>query len=239
VLGPERGVTLESRFPGLGGVQVAWQAAPRTAYDDDGGLDFDALYPSEAPEACAVAFSVFESAEPGRGFLRTHGAARVRWNGAAPAADGSVRIERGRNLLLVRSSRDERAGWRLAAQLTDLKGEPMHVLANDLTRLLDGYAALASNTQRQPGKGPIDRLVTLRFRAASDASEVAVLGTFNAWVPVGLQRQPDGTWQRELRLTPGTYAYKLLVDGRLRPDPEAHKSEPDGFGGRNSVLIVR
>ena len=79
----------------------------------------------------------------------------------------------------------------------------------------------------------------LRFRTPSAAQEVAVLGTFNAWVPVELQRQPDGTWQRELRLTPGRYAYKLLVDGRLRPDPEANSSEPDGFGGRNSLLIVR
>ena len=104
--------------------------------------------------------------------------------------------------------------------------------------MLDGYAALHNSPARVAGTGPIDRLVTLRFRAASDAQDVAVLGTFNSWVPVGLQRQPDGTWQRELRLTPGTYAYKLLVDGRLRPDPEAGKTEPDGFGGRNSVLVV-
>ena len=239
MLGPERGVTLESRFPGIAGAQVAWQTAPRSAYDDDGALDFDALYPNDFPAVCAVAFSVFESPEPGRAIVHTEGAARVRWNGVAPAADGSVRIERGRNLLLVRACRDEHGGWRLGVQLTDLQGEPLHVVANDLARLMNGYAALETNAPLTPGKGPVDRLVTLRFRPASDAQEVAVLGTFNAWVPVELQRQPDGTWQRELRLTPGTYAYKLLVDGRLRPDPEAHKFEPDGFGGRNSVLIVR
>jgi hypothetical protein len=68
---------------------------------------------------------------------------------------------------------------------------------------------------------------------------VAVLGAFNAWVPVELDQTGNGDWRRDLLLKPGRYPYKLLVDGQLKPDPAAERFEPDGFGGRNSLLIVK
>ncbi len=237
-LPPEKGVTLQSHFNGLGGTQIAWQAVPPVALDVDGWLDFDALYPNTPGDACACAITVFEAAEPGPATLHTDGAVRYLWNGAAGKPGGTVRLERGRNVLVARSCRGPN-GWGLRVQLADAQGEPLHTVANDLARLLDGYTGLATAAPRTTATGPVDRLVTLRFRAASSASEVAVLGSFNAWVPAGLDRQPDGSWQRDLRLSPGRYAYKLLVDGHLRPDPASHDFEPDGFGGRNSLLIVR
>jgi hypothetical protein len=148
-----------------------------------------------------------------------------------------VQLERGRNTLLARSANGAH-GWRLRAAVTTPDGEPLRILANDLDRLLEGFDRLGQAAWRRPGEQPTDRLVTLRYRTGK-AADVAVLGVFNAWVPQTLARQPDGTWLRDLRLLPGRYAYKLLVDGRLRPDPEATASEPDGFGGRNSLLIVR
>jgi hypothetical protein len=179
---------------------------------------------------------VLEASEAGTGTLRVDGAARVRWNGEAPAADGDVRIDRGRNTLLVRACSSGGA-WRLRVGLHDRLDEPLRILANDLARLVDGYASLGKLAPRARTQ-VTDRLVTMRFQGRS-AREVAILGAFSAWVPLGLERQPDGVWQRQLRLTPGRYAYKLLVDGRLGPDPAAGSSEPDGFGGRNSLLIVR
>jgi hypothetical protein len=234
-LAPENGVALEARYPGLDGTQIAWQAVPDDAYDADGGLDLDALLPRQGRTACACAFTVLESAEVGAARLVATGADRMRWNGIAPAAGGRVRVERGHNLLLVRSC--SRGGeWRLGVELTDERGAALHVLANDLERLLNGYAALVTAApQRRAGK--VDRVVTLRFDGS--AGDVDVLGSFNAWVPLDLQRQPDGTWERDLRLSPGRYAYKLLVDGKLRTDPSASAFESDGFGGRNSLLIVR
>jgi len=235
-LAPENGVSLEARYQGMGGTQIAWQAVPDDAYDGDGALDLDAVLARPGRNACACAFTVLESAEAGTARIDAVGAQRVRWNGVAPAAGGMVRVERGRNLLLVRTCSSADADWRLRVALVDDRGAPLHILANDLVRLLNGYAALITAAPHKRG-GPVDRVVTLRFAGA--ATDVDVLGSFNSWVPLDLQRQPDGTWQRDLRLSPGRYAYKLLVDGKLRSDPEAPAFEADGFGGRNSLLIVR
>ena len=236
-LPPENGVDLEARFPGAGGVQMAWQAAPPEGYDADGALDLEALFPGVPAPACAVTFTVIESQLASLAQLQVEGATRVRWNGRPVGTDGRIQLEQGRNTLLARTCSGPE-GWRLRATLLGPDGEPLRVLANDLARLLDGFDRLGKAAWRRPGEQPTDRLVTLRYRTGM-AAEVAVLGVFNAWVPQTLARQPDGTWLRDLRLMPGRYPYKLLVDGRLRPDPEAPASEPDGFGGRNSLLIVR
>jgi hypothetical protein len=212
--------------------------APRDAYDRDGGLDLGALFPDVQRDASACAFSVVESPEVAPVVLRATGGARMMWNGELVPPDGKVRLDSGRNTLLVRS-RSDPAGWRVLVELRDPRGQPLRVLANDLARLLDGYAEL-ERAQRTAGRGePSDRIVVLSFQGAIPAQEVAVLGSFNAWVPQEFERQPDGSWRSTLRLAPGRYSYKLLVDGRLRPDPAAASTEPDGFGGRNSLLIVR
>ena len=235
-LAPENGVSLEARYKGANGEQVAWQAVPDDAYDAEGALDFDALLLRPGRATCACAFTVLEAAAAGSARIEVEGGERVRWNGVAPEA-GHVRVERGRNLLLVRSCiGDARTPWRLSVDLVDDHGQPLAILANDLVRLLNGYSTLMTAAPQKRG-GPVDRVVTLRF--AGSAADVDVLGSFNAWVPLDLQRQPDGSWQRELRLSPGRYAYKLIVDGKLRSDPEAPAFEADGFGGRNSLLIVR
>ena len=47
-----------------------------------------------------------------------------------------------------------------------------------------------------------------------------------------------GQWIKELALSPGIYEYQYVVDGRWVNDPQAVKSTPNPFGGRNSVLVV-
>ena len=48
----------------------------------------------------------------------------------------------------------------------------------------------------------------------------------------------DGRWFKELALPPGTYEYRLLVDGEWMSDPLAGETAPNPFGGVNSVLKV-
>ena len=40
----------------------------------------------------------------------------------------------------------------------------------------------------------------------------------------------------ELALPPGTYEYRLVVDGEWIADPSAKETVPNPFGGVNSVL---
>ena len=75
------------------------------------------------------------------------------------------------------------------------------------------------------------------------AQKVAVTGDFNDWnadgVPLKAAGKP-GLWEAELRLPPGVYSYNFIVDGELLvPDPNAANQMPDGYGGTNSLLLVK
>ena len=75
------------------------------------------------------------------------------------------------------------------------------------------------------------------------AKQVAVTGDFNDWnvdgVPMQAAGKP-GMWTTELRLPPGVYSYNFIVDGEiLLPDPDAPNQMPDGYGGTNSILLVK
>ncbi len=75
------------------------------------------------------------------------------------------------------------------------------------------------------------------------AQKVAVTGDFNGWdsggVPLRRSGKP-GLWETDLRLKPGAYSYNFVVDGEtLVPDPNASNQAPDGYGGTNSILLVK
>lgn len=75
------------------------------------------------------------------------------------------------------------------------------------------------------------------------AQKVAVTGDFNDWnadgVPLKAAGKP-GLWETELRLPPGVYSYNFIVDGELLiPDPNSTNQMPDGYGGTNSILLVK
>lgn len=75
-----------------------------------------------------------------------------------------------------------------------------------------------------------------------DASSVHVVGSFNGWKPEGVPMCWDHSqklWTLSLPLERGRYEYAFLVDGKkLVQDPKALLQQEDGFGNRNSVLII-
>lgn len=75
------------------------------------------------------------------------------------------------------------------------------------------------------------------------AQKVAVTGDFNNWdadgVPLKAAGKP-GLWETELRIPPGVYSYNFIVDGELLvPDPNSTNQMPDGYGGTDSLLLVK
>jgi 1,4-alpha-glucan branching enzyme len=75
------------------------------------------------------------------------------------------------------------------------------------------------------------------------ARKVAVTGDFNGWNPDGVPLKAagkPGLWEAELRLPPGVYSYNFIVDGELLvPDPNSPNQMPDGYGGTNSLMLVK
>jgi 1,4-alpha-glucan branching enzyme len=89
------------------------------------------------------------------------------------------------------------------------------------------------------GVGPHPVPVRFEFTHPT-ATTVCVAGTFNKWQPEAKALHPagGGRWWKETALAPGTYEYCLVVDGHWMPDPLAHETVPNPFGGMNSVLKV-
>lgn len=75
-----------------------------------------------------------------------------------------------------------------------------------------------------------------------DASNVEVIGSFNQWMPNGFRMHWDekrGLWVLSVPLERGRYEYAFLVDGKaILPDPKAIMQQDDGFGNKNSILII-
>ncbi|MEY4010356.1 MAG: hypothetical protein RLZZ93_1048 [Actinomycetota bacterium] len=82
----------------------------------------------------------------------------------------------------------------------------------------------------------------VRFTYAGVAKSVALCGGFNDWAPNAdpMTRNADWTWTIVRKLPAGSHAYKFLVDGaQWRTDEANPSAEDDGFGGKNSVIVVK
>jgi 5'-AMP-activated protein kinase regulatory beta subunit len=75
---------------------------------------------------------------------------------------------------------------------------------------------------------------------APEAHDVLVAGDFTDWEesPVSLKKGKNGAWTTTVSLPPGTYEYRLLVDGEWRDDPGCLQRNPNQFGSENCVCIV-
>jgi chromosome partitioning protein len=74
-----------------------------------------------------------------------------------------------------------------------------------------------------------------------DAEHVQLAGDFNDWVPdrgVDTRQNPDGTWEKVVRLGPGVYQYRYFVDGEWQADPSNPRRVEGPAGRVNSVLII-
>ena len=90
---------------------------------------------------------------------------------------------------------------------------------------------------------------------APSARQVNLAGNFpdNEWLKNGMKVDlmndggingdilaGDGIWSIIKILSPGRYEYKFVVDrNSWLEDPNALETSDDGFGGKNSILIVR
>jgi hypothetical protein len=117
----------------------------------------------------------------------------------------------------------------------------------------DASAGLAYVFERQAGS-PLPSEATARrqgiaivepmgvcFRVRQPgARSVAVVGTFNGWDPEeGVLRPTGNGWfEATVDVPPGRHQYQLLVDGEMVLPEDAPGYVPDGFGGRNALLIV-
>lgn len=108
-------------------------------------------------------------------------------------------------------------------------------------RLLDAPPTMKPHENCTEAGNSTSPLVPVRFEFVDpSARTVCVAGSFNHWQPATrtLKRARGGHWRKETALAPGTYEYKLVVDGQWMTDPLAMYYVPNPFGGLNSVIKV-
>jgi chromosome partitioning protein len=116
--------------------------------------------------------------------------------------------------------------------------EPADVAADGPGRERDyPIEALPPGTLPAPPTPTADGVIfTLEAPAAG---RVQLLGDFNAWTPDDSEMSPAGPiWRKVLKLQPGTYRYRYVVDGEWLNDPLNTNVEPAPYGGHNSVLVL-
>jgi 1,4-alpha-glucan branching enzyme len=75
---------------------------------------------------------------------------------------------------------------------------------------------------------------------ARNAESVFLVGTFNAWNPSAcpMKRSADGVWRVSLKVAPGIYEYKFLVDGEWVCKPGVHELDPTLLSDSDCVPSV-
>jgi phosphotransferase system HPr (HPr) family protein len=68
-------------------------------------------------------------------------------------------------------------------------------------------------------------------------NEVLLAGDFNNWKPEPMSKR-EKEFHASMKLEPGVYQYKFVVDGQWQVDPYAKENTQNDFGTVNSVLQV-
>jgi len=82
--------------------------------------------------------------------------------------------------------------------------------------------------------------ITFVYAPDNACRQVFLAGSFNDWIPEKgkMIRQKDGSFRKRLRLPPGEYRYKFLVDGQWVADSSGEGQVPNEFGTFDSVVRV-
>ena len=245
VLAPEKGVSLLQNYPGPNG-SLSWRSVPESACDSRGGIVLRELATDTGVNylytivACAFETEIearLASNESAVLFVNGRRVAAVS-PAAGDSATATVHLAPDKNHILIKVLGGKTA--RVSFALGNDDNLAADEFDNNLAELAAGYRELTAREMNM-GSAPSEsrRLVTLRFQDA-EASSVAVVGNFNGWSPATHQMKKNGdTWELTVSLAPGRYAYRFLVDQKKQVlDPSSAATEADGYGGKNSVLVV-
>lgn len=98
--------------------------------------------------------------------------------------------------------------------------------------------ASKSKASTKPRKKAAPSIEFMLF--APEAQEVHLVGDFNEWsgAEYRMRRFKDGTWKKKVKLKPGRYEYRFMVDGNWWTDPKNPQRQQNAFGSDNSVVTI-
>ena len=106
--------------------------------------------------------------------------------------------------------------------------------------LEEGHAVFSGKGRMEELPGPDAKEVAFVIEAPT-AEDVHVVGDFNDWEvndESKLARRENGYWEKLMKLRPGRYRYKFVVDGEWTLDARNEECERNEFGTFDSVTEV-
>jgi len=124
-----------------------------------------------------------------------------------------------------------------------------NIKVNDLFQVIDNWMNFTGNTTATNVVFGVNNFEVLNAFMYSNgiarfylptgkaAQKVYISGTFNNWsISKTPMKQVVGGWMVDLKLKPGKYAYKFIVDGKWITDPSNTLREHGDAGSDNSVV---
>ena len=96
-------------------------------------------------------------------------------------------------------------------------------------------------TKKSAAKKPAAKSVTFTVHA-DKGKAVYLAGVFNQWSLTAKKmayKAKSGIYTATVKLAPGSYEYKFVIDGTWCADPENANSVPNDQGTFNSVIEVK
>ncbi len=98
-------------------------------------------------------------------------------------------------------------------------------------------SALAATTLALTAREGVAKDQEFRFERA-DAQSVALVGEFNQWHAQQMSKLGDGSWRLTIKLAPGTYGYKFLVNGSEWVFDPSNSNRKTVNGIENSAIEI-
>ena len=95
--------------------------------------------------------------------------------------------------------------------------------------------------QKPAAKKPVAKNVTFTVHAEKGKA-VYIAGEFNKWNPTAKKmayKAKNGLYTATVKLAPGDYQYKFVIDGTWCADPENANAVPNDQGTFNSIITVK
>ena len=99
----------------------------------------------------------------------------------------------------------------------------------------------AKAASMRTAKKPAAKAVVFTVHAEKGKT-VCLAGDFNDWNPTAKKmafKARAGVYTASVRLAPGTYQYKFVIDGAWCADPENVNAVPNDQGTFNSLITVK
>ena len=72
---------------------------------------------------------------------------------------------------------------------------------------------------------------------APEAQNVSLAGDFNNWdISSHPLKASKGKWKTSIKLEPGRYEYRFLIDGEWQNDPNCTNFVPNSYGSENCII---